>query len=76
MPLKSLSINLEFLEAPLIKKMANWFIDYATAIFYHFLQIKSSVQYLLENHYECFYMANQYKILPCNNIFAIMLIQL
>jgi hypothetical protein len=35
------------------QKMANWLIDYNTIIPHHSLQMKSPVQYLFENHYEC-----------------------
>jgi transposase InsO family protein len=35
------------------QKMANWLIDYNTIIPHHSLQMKSPVQYLCENHYEC-----------------------
>jgi len=35
------------------QKMADWLIDYNTIIPHHSLQMKSPVQYLIENHHEC-----------------------
>ncbi|BAF69598.1 hypothetical protein NIS_0484 [Nitratiruptor sp. SB155-2] len=35
------------------KKLAKWLIDYNTKIPHHSLNLKSPVQFLPENHYEC-----------------------